>query len=159
MPEPIITKRCSGCKQFHPICEFHKNRSNPDGLRRYCKSCIKKLHQKPKYKASRNRYKKSEKGKAAERRYHQSKKGMDSYRVRDKTYSAKFPERRKAKNAVHNAVRREKLQPANTLKCKYCHSIAMHYHHYNSYEPKYWFDIEPVCMKCHRILHKKFPSL
>lgn len=35
------TKKCAKCGRELPMTEFHKNRSQPDGLQAYCKSCIK----------------------------------------------------------------------------------------------------------------------
>jgi hypothetical protein len=34
-----ITKECLKCKQIKPLHKFSKNRSRPDGLYAYCKSC------------------------------------------------------------------------------------------------------------------------
>lgn len=41
------TKVCSKCKRELPISEFHKNRSEPDGLNAYCKICA--LEEQKKY--------------------------------------------------------------------------------------------------------------
>lgn len=34
------TKICAGCRATKPISDFHKNRSNKDGLQIYCKPCM-----------------------------------------------------------------------------------------------------------------------
>ena len=33
------TKSCYACKQDRPLSEYHKNRTNPDGLQHECKAC------------------------------------------------------------------------------------------------------------------------
>lgn len=42
-----VTKKCSKCKEVKPVTEFYKNRNNPDGLMRWCKSCRKKYEKTP----------------------------------------------------------------------------------------------------------------
>lgn len=36
----LATKRCSKCGEVKPLSDFHKNRSNPDGLQYGCKPCV-----------------------------------------------------------------------------------------------------------------------
>ena len=33
-------KHCSRCREWHPLSNFHKNRSHRDGLQIYCKPCM-----------------------------------------------------------------------------------------------------------------------
>lgn len=55
---------------------------------------------------------------------------------------------------VNQAVRAGKLPHISRCKCRHCGCQAKQYHHYNGYKPEYIFDVEPVCMNCHRTANK-----
>jgi len=57
----------------------------------------------------------------------------------------------KAKDAINHAIRDGKLLPALHYWCS-CGKQAEQYHHW-SYEPEHWFDVIPVCHKCHVHIH------
>jgi len=57
--------------------------------------------------------------------------------------------KRKAAYTLNNAVRLGKFPPAKTFSCEECGADAQHYHHHNGYEPEHWFDVVPLCTKCH----------
>lgn len=66
MPEQIILKKCSQCKDFKPRLEFYKDNRTKDGHCSECKTC---------HCEKTNQYAKTKKGKATHKRYMQSKKG------------------------------------------------------------------------------------
>lgn len=159
MAETIQTKRCPQCKQFKPISEFNKHRSNKDGLQSYCKICHRKntkefsqtekgrvcqkrgqkrfRKQNPKYhKEHQKEYQKTEKGKVTRKRFY-----------------TRHPNHLKAKNIVKNAIRDGKLPQPNSLQCS-CGESAQHYHHHLGYAPEHLLDVIPVCQECHRKLHQ-----
>ncbi|HKM25240.1 MAG TPA: hypothetical protein VJY40_06335, partial [Corynebacterium sp.] len=41
MPDPLPagTKRCLNCGEEKPLAAFHRDRSSPDGHKRWCKAC------------------------------------------------------------------------------------------------------------------------
>lgn len=39
----MSTQSCSKCKKKKPLSEFHKDRSRPSGVQRYCKKCKKRV--------------------------------------------------------------------------------------------------------------------
>jgi len=166
MATEIISKRCGACKQTKQSTEFHKNRSRKDGHQTQCKICnseynkkyektekaktLRKLyHQSEKGKVvnrkASSRYYQTEKGKTMQRRYKQSEKG----KANQKRYYFCHPNQTKAQHAVNHAIRDGKLQKVSSFKCTYCPNKAQQYHHHKGYEPKYYLDIEPVCVKCH----------
>lgn len=53
-------KSCSKCKEYKPLCDFHKRNNSKDGRRSHCKVCIleyrKYQYSKPEVKANRNEY-------------------------------------------------------------------------------------------------------
>ena len=101
-----------------------------------------------KHKVSNKRYQKTEKGKATLRRYYQSEKGKVASRKFSLLYNIRYPERRKAGNAVNSAIRAGKLPCPNSLQCYYCPNPAQEYHHPN-YAKKHRLDVLPICKKCH----------
>ena len=151
MSEQIITKRCSCCKQFKPLSEFHKRNNRKGGHRYDCKVCnlkrIKEYLQTKKGKSIREIYRQSKENKTAQKRYKQSKKG----KAADKRFRTRHPEQSKARNAVMIAIRVGKLPRPNTQLCHYCPKPAQQYHHHKGYEPEYWIDVVPVCIKCHNL--------
>ena len=172
MPEQVITKRCCTCKQIKPLSEFYKNRGTKDGLQGACKACDKAYHkwyhQTEKGKAKNRRYYQSKKGKAKNRRYCRSEKGKATNRrycrsekgkAHRRRYYKKHPERQKARNAVNQAISYSKFPKAKNFKCS-CGQQAEQYHHHKGYKPEHWFDVIPVCMKCHNELssyHRYLP--
>jgi 5-methylcytosine-specific restriction endonuclease McrA len=81
-------KRCGGCKTWKTKTEFHKNRTNKDGLSGFCKACAK---------ASHDRWMERNPGKHNEfvARYHA--KNPEKARESGKRYAERHPDKIKAK--------------------------------------------------------------
>jgi len=140
MAKTIQTKRCSKCKHFKKLSEFHKDLNKRDGYRPNCKICNLKRH---------GIYHKTEQGKATIKKYRQSPEGKVALATGIKRYYSRHPEVRNAHTAVNNAITVGKLPRVDTLQCHYCPAQAEQYHHYKGYEPEHWLDVVPVCIKCH----------
>ncbi len=160
MPETIILKRCSKCKQIKPASEFHKNRSQKYGLAAYCKRCHylarTKYQQTNWYKVERQLYRQQNKTRITEwnRRYTQSDKGKQQR----KTYRQNSMKLR-AHRAVENALKRRRLPKAKYFQCAYCGKQATQYHHWHGYDREHWLDVIPVCRRCDYADHKsKIPN-
>lgn len=143
---PIVGKwkKCTKCNQEKKMTEFYPDRnphSSKCGRKSQCKSCQKK---------QRNIYLLSKKGKAAIKRYSKT----EISKTRQKRYCLRYPERRKAKNAVYWAIRKGTLPNPKTLRCNYGNHQAEQYHHW-SYLPEHWLDVIPACQKCHKKLHRR----
>ncbi|GEM_PF-1803579 len=186
MSEQIMTKNCPKCKQTKPISEFTKNRSRKDGLLYWCKTCHKvykqaykqsesgkavnrkakaKYQQTPNGKATHRKgnakYKQTPKGRAADAKYFKTPKGKATLRKAEAKRNARNPNYPKAKHAVNHTITAGKLPRANTRRCYYCPEQAEQYHHWLGYEPEHWLDVVPVCVECHRNIHKvtaQYPS-
>lgn len=106
MPDIIIQKACSKCKQIKPVSEFYKWQRAKDGHHAACKMCYKiyskspkaqatrKRHrQSKKYKITTKRYSRSESFKMSQRRYLQTEKGKIASRGKTRRYRCRYPER------------------------------------------------------------------
>jgi len=182
MSETIQTKRCCICKQSKSISEFHKNRNTKDGLKVSCKICANitnsNYRKTSKGQATQKRHRQSEKGKVANhkagKKYQKTTKGKATHRkaikkylktekgkAKIKRYYVHYPERLKAKRAISNAIRSDKLPRPDTLQCHYylqnpdCEKQAQQYHHHKGYAPKHWLDVIPVCIPCHNKSNRK----
>ena len=63
-----------------------------------------------------------------------------------KASSARYPDRRRAREKVKDAIRSGKLPQIKTQKCCNCGGDAKRYDHPRGYENA--LDVEPVCFKC-----------
>lgn len=162
MPEIIIPKRCSQCKQIKPLTDYSKNRNAKDGHQYQCKICRKVIcrvfqqsvkgqiyHREYFRKYSKCekylKYLKSEKRRKVRKKYGQSVKCKQ---MRKKHYKANFI-KYQARHSVGHAIRNNKLSRPNTLPCYYCENKAKEYHHHKGYDPENWLDVVPVCIPCH----------
>ena len=62
----------------------------------------------------------------------------------------RHPNRYKARNAVNNAVARNKIPKVTSCICQSCGSKAENYHHHKGYDIEHWLDVVPLCRKCHK---------
>ena len=170
MPEPIITKRCSGCKQVKSVGEFYKNKSRKGGYGHYCKIC--KNQQVKQYRNSehgrivRTKYEQSERYKniikISYKKYNNTQKGKKRACRAQKKYYRSNQYKIKAHRAINNAIAAGRFPRASTFVCMYCYgnSIfkqAKEYHHYSGYNPDSWFCVIPLCKRCHTSVHKTNP--
>lgn len=141
MAETIQTKQCSKCKQIKSLFDFNKASKEKDGHQGYCKICKTKQQ---------TLYRQTTKGKTTQKRYENSEKGKIARKRCFQRHFLKYPEKRKARLAVNNAITLGKLPRPDTLLCHFCPKPAQQYHHWQDYAPEHWLDVMPVCIKCHR---------
>lgn len=67
--------------------------------------------------------------------------------------SRRYPERRKAREQVKDAIRRGDFLPAKKRQCVDCGEAAKRYDHPRGYENV--LDIEPVCYRCDGLRSRK----
>lgn len=165
MSEIIISKKCCSCKQIKNISEFWKCCTRKDGLQTVCKNCqriiAKKYAQSDKgrivFKKAQNQFKHSIKGKITieknRSKYLKTKNGR-AYRLRNAhIYKKRYPKKFVAIQKVHSAIKSGKIPHISKMFC-FCSKKAREYHHYLGYSPEHWFDILPLCYKCHKIIHR-----
>jgi hypothetical protein len=159
------TKVCTRCGVEKSVKEFYKHKYSRNGLRGWCKQCEKEYvaaYQKTdKGKETRKRYDQSPKGRANQKRCDSSPQGIarhSRYNTSEKgrAYSKKVrkvhPRRAKARDAVNNAVKDDRLPHVSTLLCVRCGKQAEEYHHHKGYDKKHRLDVQPVCIVCHRAI-------
>ncbi len=165
-------RTCNKCHQVKDESEFHKDRTRVDGLAYVCKACRREqtkhyretnhalvLERQRQYKALnkdkiKSYYQQNREDIAAQRREYRKMNPSVSQRAqaRVRRYYEKYPERELAAKAVQDAVHQGKLKPARKQKCADCGKKAHHLHH-ESYEPKDWLKVIPLCRICHKKRH------
>ena len=166
-PQAVQEKRCSKCGQVKPLAEFACDRTKPTGRTAYCRACM------AEYRAANRRHivARTRRYQAANRdsvlRWKRAYREANGDRIRaygrayyaanksdiwakELDYSARHPERRAAKSAVKNAVKRGALPRVTTQFCFMCGKPAEQYHHPDYSKP---LEVIPVCRSCHMRWH------
>lgn len=151
-------KRCSQCGDVKDSLEFSKDKQNKDGLRSWCKSCVKQYmksyyeENKEYHKHRVKEYRQTEAGKAvlaaAKKKYRKTEAGKAADAKKDKKRRIKYPKRYKARKAINNAIAARKIsrQP-----CEKCGSEPAEAHHDDYGKP---LDVRWLCPYHHREYHK-----
>lgn len=148
-------KKCTMCSSKKPKSDFYRNRSRPDGYGSQCKTCAARYSQSSAGKAAVRRYSKSEAGRRARKQRRQTSEGKARLSARHARYRKRHPNRRKAREAVHYAIRIGQLQLVSVQTCADCPNPATAHHHYLGYEKQHWLDVIPLCRNCHRTRHQE----
>jgi len=169
-------KACKKCGEEKALNEFRKNPVGADGLRTICRACDnvaakayaadhkeEKSAYNAKYAAEnreeiaakryvRDQLPASKARKAKEdKKYSQSEKGKVARVKANAKWVEENPEAKKAQQMVQSAVRRGDIPPASMFFCNTdCGQMAVDYHHFMGTDEKNWYDIVPLCRKCHR---------
>ena len=110
------------------------------------------------YKKATKKYQQSEKGKMVHQRSYKkfmaTERGKICRRNCAKRYYEHNKDKHKAKGRIRYAIIKGVILPARYYKCSECKKQAQYYHHHLGYAPEHWFDVVPVCFKCHFKLHK-----
>lgn len=150
------SKVCSRCKQSLPLAAFAKLRRNKDGLLNHCRNCeaIANAARKPQLAANAKKYKQRNKDKLLQydKQYYEANKVAITERKR--RYNHSHETKLKARIAVRDAVRRQRLAPVSKMGCKDCGAPASEYHH-TSYAKSDWLKVIPLCHSCHLIRHRR----
>lgn len=151
----IGERRCSKCKNWK-IKEFFPQNSGPkNSISGTCLEC------------SRVVFKKSTKGRPAyfKGKQHtplaktmmsQAHSGQNNHRWKNGVSYRKTPRNKDhimAKRAVNHAIESGKMVKASILPCFDCGCKAKEYHHYRGYSSVNWFDVQALCIRCHRKRH------
>jgi len=135
-------KRCFKCGQVKPVDEFYRHPGMADGRLGKCKECTKRDVSQHYYATIDH-----------QREYECLRNQRPERRAKKREYLqrqiARNPEKRRAHNAVANAIRDGRLIPHP---CQECGTPSAEAHHPDYLKP---LDIVWLCLKCHRAEHKR----
>ena len=134
----VPVKKCSACQEERPIGDFYAHKAMKDGHLSQCKACVK---------ARVRQYRQDN----AERvRAYDRQRSSLPHRValRKEIFRNLPPERRKAHNAVSNAIRDGRLSKNPCAFCGSERDLEAHHHDYSL--P---LDVTWLCTACHRKFH------
>jgi hypothetical protein len=163
MSDSIKTHKCSLCKEIKPVSEF-KTRTN-GRPQAYCHPCQKLYN---------FRYVRSSAGKNKERRrrknstrreymkkylknYSKTKNCQRLHRKHSLIYREKHPEKCRAHSRVMYAIKSGLIRKPISYFCRAsidCTAKAHEYHHHLGYAKEHQLDVIPVCISCHKTIHK-----
>ncbi len=126
MSESTEPKRCGKCKLYKNLSAFHKSKHTRSGVQCYCKMCIEI--------------------------YFRTQPIRESHKKSCMRHDARYPEKKRARTAVSNAVRDDRLPKASEFECTGCGADAEEYHHHLGYSVVRWLDVIPLCRKCHNAM-------
>lgn len=147
-------KTCKGCGIEKENDDFYVLAGNRDGLTGKCRVCIRDGVRKNRadhvdYYREFDRQRSNDENRVAGRiAYNQTERGREVRSVSVKTWIDNNPDKRKAQNAVNNAIRDGRLfrQP-----CEECGSMKVHGHHADYSKP---LEVQWLCAACHTKEHK-----
>lgn len=146
MPSVRCTRKvCFKCGVNKPLADFYKHPTMPDGHVNKCKECNKKDNR-------RNRGDRLE----YYREFDLNREKKDRHKVPGE-YDKRNPEKKKAHNAVNNALRDGRLTKA--VACEHCGEERRLSGHHHSYAEEFRLDVEWLCSPCHSKEHKRLSSL
>lgn len=139
MESHLLHKRCRICRQLKSLTAFYQREKSKDGYRNECKPCF--------YLAVKARVTPA-KRKPWDIRWAKSEKGKVSLRAAAARQRVKYPEKKKARNAVNNAIADRRLirQPCQFPGCRF----KAEGHHEDYSKP---LEVEWLCRKHHWQLH------
>lgn len=141
-----ISKRCFKCGETKPLFDFYKHPKMPDGHVNKCKTCNKlDVHKNRDDKLE--FYREYDKTRYKE----QGRRGSTSATVR--RLNRGYPIKRKARNAVSNALRDGLLVKPSACSC--CNNTENIEAHHTSYLPENWLTVVWLCSGCHGREHSR----
>jgi hypothetical protein len=149
---------CSRCKQEKDEDDFYSNRSSPTGRSQWCRRCFNEYMKK---RRAENPGMKSAEGKKYRLKYPgrstiNNKKYLKSHpakrREKKKRYKLRHPEKDKAREAIHRAVRYNKIDKPKTCSMLSAECKGKIDGHHSDYSKP--LDVIWVCDYHHKKLHR-----
>lgn len=132
------TKKCSKCNETKDLSMFYMRSDGKQNYRSACKSCF------TVYRAQN-----VDRDKAYHEEYYKTESVRKLRTLRIKKYRIKFPEKRKAHDKVHYAIRTGRIERQPCQRCG--SSIDVHAHHWDYSQP---LSIMWLCRKHHVDIHE-----
>jgi len=148
-------KTCFKCQEEKPLTDFYKHPKMADGLLGKCKECTKNdagNHRSENIERLRD-YDRSRANNpsrvAARKAYAETERGKAAINAAKDRYIERNAAKRKAHNAIANAIRDKKLTP---LPCFVCGETVVEGHHPDYDKP---LAVVWLCVKHHKQLHRE----
>ena len=165
----LNVKQCTKCKVVKELGEFYKNITRTDGLRLWCKSCVKQYmseYQKlnrEKIRERKTKHRETPNGRkeraASDKRYNASPRGKKVVAAHNKRYALSNPEKRKAHHFVSNAIRGGKIiKPKNCSDCGAKGDVHKHIIHGHHADYTKLLEVTWLCPQCHTNEHKRLKT-
>lgn len=158
----MTLKTCAKCGENKDVSEYHRDAQKKDGLRSWCKSCIRvqsvsyRQRNKDTLRRKGRRWRLENRDKTDEyaRKYRESNE--DKVRSRKREWREKNKDKTRAHDALNRAIKSGSVPPASSRPCalrldSLCDEVATDYHHHDYSRP---LDVYPVCRPCHKRLHE-----
>lgn len=154
-------KKCFRCKNIKLLVDFYRHSRMADGRLNKCKACTKKDCQKYRMKNVdfvRHYYRnRPQESKAKQRewavRHRKTKRGRAMKAKSDSKYRARYPEKRKATNAVNSMIVSGKWK---RKPCEKCGQIKAEAHHDDYLKP---LDVKWLCKTHHMERHRELNAV
>jgi hypothetical protein len=155
----MTSKVCFKCGVDKPLSDYYKHKQMGDGHLNKCKECTK--NDVNKHRADnleKIRAYDRDRGKLphrvnARKDYALTENGAKAIRRGQKSYTNRYPNKRKAHCKVNNAIRDGRLvKPSN---CEICGAECNPHAHHWSYKECNWLDVQWVCIHCHIDIHNE----
>ena len=148
----VELKHCNKCNQWKELKNFNKSKKQWDGLRFYCKSCLKKkaIEYRKNNKHKAKKYRKTEEYKKATQKYRKSEKCKKTL----KKYRKKLNQKPEAKIKIDiRQHTNNHLGSAKNYICMMCGKQAEEFHHF-TYDKHFKINTVTLCIDCHRLIPK-----
>lgn len=118
-------KMCTKCRTDKETTGFHKDRTRKDGLKNWCKECMKEFYY----------------------MYRRTKRGKEAHRAESKRNRLKYPEREKTRQLTGSYIRSGRLirKP-----CEVCSGLKVDAHHDDYSKP---LNVRWLCRRHHIETH------
>lgn len=160
---------CTVCKKEKPPNEYSNDkRTKLDGKQSVCKVCRRKKErarrENPKFRSKilkqKLQYQRTVTGRKkhniANSKYSKTLKGKRAQYKKHKKRDQLYPEKKKAHEALHHAVKIGKIiRPIYCISCNKPHD-RIEGHHYKGYDKEHWLDVLWLCQVCHLKLHNLY---
>ena len=135
------------------VAKYRKE--SPEKVAAAKKRCYDRVKEDPEFKAVRSAYGKKRRQKDWGHVREIERRSYFKHRARRLEYQKVNSKgiKRKAREALTNAIHTGKIERATKFKCAKCGNSANEYHHHKGYEKEQWLEVMPICYQCHKDIH------
>lgn len=154
-------KECTKCLQSKPLSDFQKDPRYRFGVKSRCRRCISDYGLELYYRDHERNvaYQREHYARNPEHQREAARawKKRSGYRPKITYKPEKFRgnPHHAARTAVSREVKKGAIPRISTQRCLDCGGQAQQYDHFLGHEKEHWLDIQPVCIRCHKVREAK----